>query len=192
MRWSILIPTIPETAAKLARLQDILYPQIAPVNNLVEVVVYETERYSPNQSHLCRGEKRNNLIEMCNGEYFSFVDDDDIVASTYVEDILDALEYDPDVITFEGWMTTNGINRVDWEIKLGEDYVERNGKYYRFPNHLCVFRKSIVEDIKFPRINDGEDYEWAKSIHDKGLLKSTIHIKKHLYHYDFITKNGKI
>ena len=34
------------------------------------------------------GEKRNKLINMAKGEYFSFIDDDDLVSEEYVDQVL--------------------------------------------------------------------------------------------------------
>ncbi len=134
------------------------------------------------------GTKRNDLIQQCTGDYFCFVDDDDIVNDDYVINIMEATRSNPDVITFQGWMTTNGNHRVNWVIKLGEAYEERNGMYYRWPNHLCVFKKSLVQHIKFPDIWLGEDYQWSVKVKDSNLLQSEVHIEKQLYHYDFKTK----
>jgi glycosyltransferase involved in cell wall biosynthesis len=177
-KLSILICTLPEerNIAKLARLRAILGPQLCDV---VEVRQHEGGREVPT------GTKRNELIDNCEGEYFCFVDDDDILAPTYVQDILKALESRPDVVTFNGWMTTNSKSRVDFVIKLGEGYEERDGKYYRWPNHLAVIRKSAVRGIRFEPIWMGEDYIWSKQIRDLGLLKTSVHIEKELYHYDF-------
>ena len=181
MKLSILICTLPEerNVNKLLQLQRNLLPQIAKHDGVVEVMHNSAGREVPT------GTKRNKLIKASRGEYFCFVDDDDILAPTYVEDILNAIESKPDVITFNGWMTTNGKSRVDFVIKLGEGYEERNGKYYRWPNHLAVMRKSVVEAVSFEPIWQGEDYIWSKTIRELGLLKTSVHIEKDLYHYDF-------
>jgi glycosyltransferase involved in cell wall biosynthesis len=134
------------------------------------------------------GTKRNDLIAQAKGEYFCFVDDDDQVNDLYVTKILAAIAQAPDVVTFQGWMTTNGQHRVDWTIKLGEAYEERNGHYYRWPNHLCVFKKSLVQHIKFPDIWHGEDYKWSVAVRDSGVLKTEVHIPEQLYWYDYKTK----
>lgn len=183
-KLSILICTLPEDRSiqKLARLRGILIPQLAEFPDDVEVLHHETDRSVPT------GTKRNELISVCNGSHFCFVDDDDILAKTYVKDILKALESDPDVVTFNGFMTTDGHSRVDFEIRLGEGYEERNGKYYRWPNHLAVMKRSLVQHIKFEPITMGEDYIWSKTIRDLGLLKTSVHIEKELYHYDFEQK----
>lgn len=180
-KLSILICTLPEerNIQKLARLRSILGPQLC---DDVEVRQHEGGREVPT------GTKRNELIDNCEGEYFCFVDDDDVLAPTYVQDILKALESSPDVVTFNGWMTTDGKARVDFIIKLGEAYEERGGKYYRWPNHLTVMRKSLVHYVKFDPLWMMEDYRWSKQIRDLGLLKTSVHIEKNLYHYDFETK----
>lgn len=132
------------------------------------------------------GEKRNQLIENCNGEYFCFIDDDDLVPTYYVSELLKAIEQTPDVVTFIGHMTTNGINRREFTIKLHSKYEERNGHYYRFPNHLACFRRALVQHIKFPHKHQREDYEWASQINALGILKTEVHITRGMYHYDFV------
>lgn len=150
--------------------------------NGVQVLANESDRNMPT------GTKRNQLISDCKGEYICFVDDDDQLSPHYIARILEALESNPDVVTFQGWMTTNGQHRVDWTIKLGESYEERNGHYYRWPNHLCVFKKSLVQHIKFPDIWHGEDYKWSLAVRESGVLKTEVHIPEQLYHYDFKDK----
>lgn len=183
MKFSILIPTLPERHALLKRLENVLLPQLVEG---VEIVKDDRPR------GISTGQKRTELISRANGQHVCFVDDDDMVAVYYVSEILKALESNPDCVTFDGWMTTNGISRVDWSIKLGERYEARKDpdgitRYYRFPNHLCPIRKTIAQQVIFPAKYQGEDYEWAKSINDRGLLKTSVHIPLKLYHYDYRT-----
>lgn len=183
MKLSILICTLPERAHHLNHMMSLLSPQF---QDGVEIISDNRQRSVPT------GQKRNELIKRAQGEWIVFVDDDDHIEPTYIADILKALESNPDVVTFKGWMTTNGKANVDWCIKLGEKYEARTDpdgitRYYRFPNHLCPMRKSLVQDIKFQHIWQGEDYGWAKKINDFGLLKTEVHIEKRLYHYKFIT-----
>lgn len=183
MKLSILIPTLPERSGHLKRLENILIPQL---KDNVEVVLDDRPR------GVSTGEKRNNLILRATGEYTCFVDDDDSVTVYYISEILKALESNPDVVTFDGWMTTNGSSRVDWSIKLGEKYESRKDpdgitRYYRWPNHLTPMRKSLIQHVKFPNKHQGEDYEWCKQINDMRLLKTSIHIPLKLYHYEYRT-----
>jgi glycosyltransferase involved in cell wall biosynthesis len=180
MRLSILICTLPERADKLKRLTDILDYQIAWFKDHVHYSIHDAGRGMPT------GKKRNELINQTSGEYFVFIDDDDVISDDYVEEIMKAIEQKPDVVTFKGFMTTNGEDRRDWTIKLGSKYEERNGHYYRWPNHIVPMRRDAVRQIAFPEIWIQEDYQWSKRINDMCLLKTEVHIDKVLYHYDKI------
>lgn len=182
MKLSILIATLPERSHQYMHMIDLLH---VGTRDDVEVICDGRGRHVPT------GQKRNELIQECSGTHFVFCDDDDWVSWDYVDELVKAMQSNPDVITFRGWMTTNGNSRVDWTIRLGEKYEARqeNGvtKYYRFPNHLCAFKKQLVQHIKFPHIWQGEDYAWALEIKNRDLLKSEVHIDKELYHYQFKT-----
>jgi len=102
-----------------------------------------------------------------------------------------AIDQNPDVVTFIGYMTTNEKNRANFTIKLGSEYVERGGHYYRWPNHLCAFKREVVKGIHFQDVWMQEDYFWSKAIRDRGLLKSEIHIQKDMYHYDFRSNKAR-
>lgn len=176
---AVLICTLPERSHILKRLTNVLDPQIERYKDQVYYSVHDAGR------HLSTGAKRNQLVEQTDSDYFCFIDDDDMVSSFYIDSIMKALETNPDVVTFCGWMTTNGVHRRDWTIKLGSQYTERNGHYYRFPNHLTVMKRKLVEAVKFPDLWKQEDYIWAKQINDRRLLKTEVHIPLQLYHYDF-------
>lgn len=182
-KLSILICTLPEPRNQeyLKRLMQILQPQAAPYGSDIEIKIHDAPR------SMLRGTKRNELIKISDGEYFSFIDDDDRVPMYYVDELMKAISQGPDVITFVGWMSTDGQNRTPFTIKLGEKYEERQGRYYRYPNHLCCFKRSTVEQIKFRDIHVQEDYFWATEIRDKGLLKTEVHIPHDMYFYEFVS-----
>lgn len=188
MKLSILIPTLnePYSIKRLARLNAVLDPQIAKYAGQVEKVIHDAGRSMPT------GVKRNELVKNSDGEYFSFIDSDDVVDRSYVERILEGINRGVDVVTFCGWMTTNGEHRVDFVIKLGEKYEERGGKYYRHPNHLCAFKRDKVERFKFPGRWQGEDYAWSRAIHEAGVLKTEQHWRDKLYWYDYIDPKKRV
>lgn len=179
-KLSILICTLPERQHKLNLLMNSLELQRT---DQIEIRIHDAGK------SMTTGEKRNLLIQHCNGEYFCFIDDDDHVPDYYVKELLSAIECcSPEVITFHGYMTTNGANRENFTIKMGLEYVTIDKHHYRFPNHLCAFKKSVVQHIKFPHLHYQEDYQWAKKINDAGLLRDEVHIYKDMYHYDYQTK----
>ena len=181
MKLSILIPTLHERHAYLDRLQRVLLPQVELYTGQVEV------RYHDAGRAMKIGQKRNELLDQAEGDYACFVDDDDQVSANYLSRIMKALESEPDCVTFNGWMTTDGDNSRDFVIRLGSKYEEREKVYYRFPNHLCPMKRERVKDVRFPNVHMAEDYAYAKEINDRRLLKSSIHITDKLYHYDYVT-----
>lgn len=187
MRWTILICSMPDSysTGKLKRLMDELYVQTSKFPGQVDCIGDSTGPHMPT------GTKRNLLIQKCQTEYFSFLDCDDMIAPSYVSDILTAISSNPDCVTFKGWMTTNGINRREWTIKLGSGYYEKDGHYYRWPNHLAVMKKSLIQNIPFPPIWQQEDYQWSKQINDKKILKTEVHIDRPIYHYDYWDKDKR-
>lgn len=179
---TILIPTLRERHRHLKRLQDIIVPQVHRFSDRVQIVYNDAGR------HMNIGDKRNRMLSGVISEYFVFIDDDDIITKSYLKLIMQAIDQNPDCVTFNGWMTTDGRNEKDFVIRLGEKYEERNGVYYRFPNHLAPMRTELVKHVKFPHLVSGEDYGWAKKIHDAKILKTSVHIEEKIYHYDYRTR----
>lgn len=178
---SILIPTLPERAHLLQRV-------ISLIGNYPEVEILTDSR----GREVTTGEKRNALIDRAQGIYTMFQDDDDWPQKDMVNHILTQIQLNPgvDCVTYEGWMETDGKNRVDWIIKHGERYEARMGadgitRYYRWPNHLVPMKKTIAQAVKFEHIWQGEDFRWSKQINDLKLIKTSVHIPIKLYFYDF-------
>lgn len=186
MILSILIPTLPDSKHYLTRILSLLTPQLDGYAGLIELVIDDRGREIPT------GAKRNDMIQKATGKYVIQVDCDDLIMPTYIQDIFNATNDGSDCITFRGYMTTNGASRVNFVIRLGEGYEERNGMYYRWPNHLCGIKREIAAAVKFPAIHQGEDYIWSKKIKDLGLLKTETFIDKELYHYDFRTESKPV
>jgi len=182
VKLSILIPTIPSRKEMFDKLLANLKSQY--VSEDVEI------RIDHNIVNTI-GYKRNWLLEQSQGEYITFIDDDDTVSSTYIQDILTAIESKPDCVSLRGVITWDGANPEIFEHSLRYPaYVTHtlpvNGiKYERYPNHLNTIKASIAKQFKFPEINHGEDTDWATQIHNSGLIKTETYIDKVLYHYLF-------
>ncbi len=133
------------------------------------------------------GKKRNDLISLAQGDYISFVDDDDTVSEDYIRCILGEIKFNPDVIVFRAFRHQDGAK--DRVVRYSVNYqTDQNlpGEYRRIPNHLNVWKRSLIQDIKFKEINYGEDSEWA--LRCKPLIKSQREISKILYNYWFNSK----
>ncbi len=186
---SILIPTLPDRRDFFDEICASINNQAAKINSshLVEIVHDDAPRGTKTT-----GRKRNDTTSRAKGIYTWHIDDDDAILDTAIEDVLKAAESNPDVIVFNGFMTTDGEKRVDFELRLGHPYIatEKDGKeyYLRFPNHIVPMKRELIKDILFEDVTVGEDYVWAKKINDLGLLKTQEIIDKPIYHYRCRTK----
>ena len=151
----------------------------------VEIIV------ATDNKQMSTGRKRNHLYRRARGKYCISHDDDDNSPEYYVEELLKAAESDADCFGITGFMTTNGGEKVEWEIALGNPYAAafRGDKYLylRFPNHITGIKREICTQVKFPDKSFGEDYAWASEIKELGLIKTQHMITRGwLYHYDYI------
>ena len=135
------------------------------------------------------GTKRNNLLNLSRGKYVCFVDDDDRISSSYVEDILsEIISWSPDVIVFDAEISFNGLNPKRVRYGREYDYCEKPEAYYRHPNHLMIHKKENVTEY-FRDIKTGEDDEWASRMLPRIVTQSRI--DKVLYYYDYNTSTKK-
>ena len=182
---SILILTLEERADKLAALKSILEPQL---NDNVELVIVCDNREDT------VGKKRNMALEQANGRYICFIDDDDTVSDTYVDDILNIVSCnDVDCCSLTGNIDLNEYPRGTFIHSLkytewGEKIISGEGmnsviEYYRPPNHLNVVRRDIAKFVGFnDNMSVGEDRDY--SIRLRNHLTSEASINNVLYYYD--------
>jgi glycosyltransferase involved in cell wall biosynthesis len=179
---SILIPTLHKRKGLLSKLLTELNKQRTPE---IEILTYADD------GAVTTGRKRNDLIKQAAGNYIVAIDDDDMVAPTYIADILGAAKHNPDCITFNGWMETDGTNRTEFRLGIGYPYIATTEKgkvvYLRYPNHITPIRRTIALTVPFPNVSMGEDYDWATKLHNGKLLKTEVRIDKPLYFYQYRT-----
>jgi len=172
MKLSILICTIPKRKQLLKRLLEVLEKQ---TNEQVEILVEEDSRI------ITIGAKRNLLLERAQGEYICFVDDDDLVSKDYISKILQALKTNPDCCGMEGLLirrknTFKFIHSIKYET-----WFEKNGIYYRCPNHLNPVKRELALKTKFLDESHGEDNKYSLEL--RPLLKTEVFIKGPIYFY---------
>lgn len=139
------------------------------------------------------GEKRNLLLQMANGKYVAFFDDDDKPSDNYIELLLEGIEKDVDCCSLKGIITTNGGDPRIYEHSLKYSEWRTNGddvevKYERPPNHLNCIKSEIAKQFKFPETYHGEDHVWSMEIQKSGLLKTEHYIDQVIYFYNYNSK----
>ena len=151
------------------------------------------------------GSKRNNLMGIAEGEYVSFIDDDDEVATDYVSKIYRAItatrktDTPADVICFPQRCTLQPagiVHECTYSIKHWKDCepeqrrtlektdVAGTFKWTGPPAHTMVWRRELVGDVKFPDKMFREDVDWVDIVCEK--VKVEVQIEgAFLYHYKF-------
>lgn len=136
------------------------------------------------------GQARNRGISLAKGRYLTFVDADDWVEPSYVEDMLMAvLRNNADICKSNFWYHDMENDKVS-EAGIEEAVNPYSFEVYRTPNMWCnLFRKELFEDnqIKMPGI-PLEDL----AVYPLLLLKAKgiVGVPKPLYHYQINTGNS--
>ncbi len=141
---------------------------------------------------LSTGAKRNKLRDRANGTYICSVDDDDMVAPTYIADVLDAIKSNPDAIGYIGEYYVDGV--FDAVFKTGKDNVwgesMENGikTYWRPHTHLSIVKREMSDGFSFPDKSWAEDKPYFDFIANN--IKTEVLIDKVLYYYYYIPKKN--
>jgi len=185
---SILIPTTPDRMPLYDRLIGELNRQITDLKleDQVEIksLLTAASCSDPSNLELTTGYKRNRLVESCDGKYYAFIDSDDLPSHNYLELIMPGIYKDVDCCSLVGQIYLSGKKGKPFlhSIKYKE-WFEDDQFYYRSINHLNVVKKELVQHIKFPETNFGEDGNQSYAMRDAGVLKNEYEINEVLYHY---------
>ncbi|SDW43355.1 Glycosyl transferase family 2 [Marininema mesophilum] len=180
IKLSILIPSIPGRLTHLARMVSELERQSQQLP--VEILVLIDNKKSS------IGVKRNVLLNQAQGEFITFVDDDDRVETDYIHTLLETIYNHPDAdcIPFDVEVNLSGLSKKICKYDIQYSHSEDDHYYYRKPNHIMCYAKKIAVKHKYMDINYGEDDEWAERA--SKLVQKQIKIDKVLYYYDYVLK----
>lgn len=136
------------------------------------------------------GRKRQRLIEETDAEFVAHVDDDDLVAPTYVGDILGAIKQGADVVGFkvrcyeDGGLSGFAVHSLAND-RWSEQRLENGMVHYtRTPNHLNPIRRNIALQVGFPSETVGEDADYARRLYAGfGKTMKEVFLDKCLYDY---------
>lgn len=179
---SILLPTVSNRAALFALLHAHLKKQAD--GKPVEILV------ACDNKEISIGKKRQNLLQQATGEYVVYIDDDDWISDSYVDDILKALESSPDCVGFLITCTTNGKNPVKAiaSMRYKEWQENRDGyAHVRTIYHKTPVRREIALQVGFPDLRYAEDKPFAKGV--TARVKTEVFIPHVMYYYRFRAEN---
>ena len=188
MKLSIIIPCY-NAEPYIDELMKILMPQVTPD---VEVIVVDDGSKFPylpsfpgvkvfRKENGGVSSARNMGLKKAKGEYISFVDADDLLASDYISRIMAALESNPDTV-YLSWKSING--------KFGK--IIRGPEDEFNPWNRCVwnrvFSAEYIRNIKFDEsLQVAEDDDFLKKLPE---AKSKTYIDVPVYFYRSGVKGG--
>lgn len=178
---SILIPTVPGREHFMDKIMEQVSNQAAAWPE-VEIC------WSIGLRNVSIGMRRNELVAKAKGDYVCFIDDDDRIADNYIELVMAGIATNPDCCSLNGIIITDGkdhkpfIHSIDYT-----EFFERDGVYYRCPNHLNTIRTELARQCPFPDWQRSEDSNFAFQLRDKGLLQVEYKIPETLYYYDYVS-----
>lgn len=183
IKLSILILTTPRRLETFCpKIIRELECQVANRNDIEIICVYDNLKRSV-------GHKRNDLLYMAQGKYVTFIDDDDRIASDYIDSIMKCIEdnYDVDIICFHCICTINNMKQQYCKYSKDYNYEEKGTDWCGKPAHTMVWKATIAKKHHYEDKQYGEDVSWVK----KAVLDihTEVQINKVLYYYDF---NGEI
>lgn len=162
MLLSILTPSIPRRAAKLAALGDIIRPWLGPD---IEWLVITDERPS--------GPKRNEMMDMARGRYVLHLDDDDRLASDFPSVVLPELTGHSDLVMYDAIASLNGS--PFFRVYIGMDHENEQPKHLsegrfsdirRRPWHFNCWKTELARIARFPQEHVGnEDAIWLEQMY---------------------------
>ncbi|MDR2274360.1 MAG: glycosyltransferase [Sphingobacterium sp.] len=183
IKLSILIPSVhTRRNTFLPKIQDSLFEQYDNLDafqqSQIEIIVLCDNK------RIMLGDKRNIMVEMAQGEYIQFIDDDDRIEPDFLKELLIATKHNTDVITFNVSVSLNGNNpKIAYYSKEFKKDYNTNEAYYRIPNHICCVKREVSLKSSFPSLKYAEDQAYAKVLLPH--IKSEHQINKVLYHYDY-------
>jgi glycosyltransferase involved in cell wall biosynthesis len=190
-KLSVMILSLPNRIHLLKPLLDELEKQS---NGLpVEILYLGDSRSYP------IGQKRNILRKYAQGLYSCWIDDDDFISPKYIDNILNAIDNDPDVICWTNQVTINGpkmtphpsVNFCHFSIKYNPEINDTDKKiYYHRPCHINPVKTSISINHKFKECSYcRSDMEWAENI--APYLKTEYIIHDIMYYHRYGFSNDK-
>jgi glycosyltransferase involved in cell wall biosynthesis len=179
IKLSILVPTVPSRISYFyPKIMDQLLCQIEKYNDIELIALFDNKKRSI-------GKKRQEMIDISQGEYIVFIDDDDRIADDYIKLIMIELynNTNTDCVVFDSICTIEHsklIKHCKYGIEF--EYIDNGNEWWGKPAHTMVWKAEIVKKHKYKDMGTGEDYNWVKrAIVD---IKHQTRIDKVLYFYD--------
>jgi hypothetical protein len=179
---SILIPTLFNRKVFLFELLGYIESQPKELLDRCEVII------SCDSMTKTIGQKRNELLRQSNGRYSVFIDCDDTITPSYLQNIFKGIDADVDHVGIMGTYIHDGNIAMAKNFKCSKDFpwIEKDGVYLRGAQHICAIKTDVARMVNYPHTSFGEDSEYSKKI--SPLIKTEYLITEPIYIYKYRSK----
>lgn len=183
MDISILIPTMKSREKLFHQVLAEVKRQIRETPEINVEVLWESDN-----GEMTLGQKRNVLMDRCQGKYHCFIDDDDVIAPDFLKIFVPMIRssVDFDCASFVGAHYVRGkFNKLFHHSLEYSEWAEFPDRYIRSVSPMNMIKTSIVRQVRYKDIRNTEDHEFSKRLMASGLLKTEFKINPNrpIYHY---------
>ncbi len=180
---SILIPTMKSRERLFRQVLAEVERQIRETPEIRVEVLWESD-----SGELTLGQKRNVLMDRCNGKYHCFIDDDDVIAQDFLKTFVPMVksEIDYDCASFVGAHYVRGkFNKLFHHSLDYSEWSELPDRFIRTVSPMNMIKTNIVRMVRYMDIRNTEDHEFSKRLMASSLLKTEFKIDSNrpIYHY---------
>lgn len=180
---TILIPTVPSRIDYFyPRIMKQLIDQTKNYNNIELISFFDNKKRTI-------GQKRCEMLNLVQGKYVTFIDDDDRISDDYINEIMKVINTNSDIDcivynTETKIESTQKIVLCKYGIEFDNaGYINSEQTQWRGkPSHTMVWKSKIAKSHRFPNKQNGEDMVWVNNAYLD--IKTQHRIDKILYYYD--------
>ena len=176
--WDLLLPTMPHRHDQMCELLAEIHRQWQPG---LGVLVYRDNMRRPGNASYG---KWQDLQEMSQAEYTSFISDDDWIAPDFVFRIMEALQDRPDYVGFPVRYTFDGKLMTPVEHSLRHDgWHDSPSLLSRDIVHYNPIRRDLALLATWQADHFGADRTWAAELRATGKVETEAWIPGQMYYY---------